>query len=351
MSPSIDAGSRLDAQDIEYHDGLHLKDSPLWFDALESRDLCFVSAATIPGARRHEKIITTSQTAELLGALRTAYGAGPRAHEPQVLVTPYGRPFSLGSLNLELFPSGYALGADSLLVERGGRRLVYASYINTRRGGVAERLEARRCDVLILPCSPGLPDRLTLPPEEEVERALVNFVEDAFDERRVPVIFCPLLDAAPRVAHLLSSRHVALRLHRSILAVLRVHHRENAAIDLSRMRRYRGALDVVRRPEALLWPLALRQSPTISRLSRARLAVVSERALVDAYRAELGVENGFALSSHADHAALLDYVRACQPEQVVLTGCDESALGQDLEALGMEVHRVGRRLQLGLFDT
>ncbi len=349
MSDLVEGGS-LSAKDVEYHDGLHLRETLLWFDAPEQRELSFVSSASIPGALRHTKIICTGQTAELLEALGAVHGRGRRAHEPQTLVTPYGRRFSLGPLSLELFPSGFGLGAASLLVERGGRRLVYAGYINTRQHPLAERLEARRCEVLVLPCLSGAPDRLALPPEEEVERALMAFVKDAFDDQRVPVLFCSLLNGAPRVAHLLSSAGIALRLHRSYFATLRVHQRASTPLDLSRMRRYRSALDVARRPEVLLWPLSLRRSPAITRLSRARLGVVSERAQDVEYRAELDVEAGFALPGHADHGAMLDYVRACQPESVVLAGCDETSLPCDLEGLGLEVHRVGPRLQLGLFE-
>lgn len=350
MSDLEAAGGALCAADVEYHEGLHLRETLLWFDAPEPRELSFVSSASIPGALRHTKIVCTAQTAELLEALGSVHGRGRRAHEPQTLVTPYGRRFSIGTLSLELFPSGFALGAASLLVERAGRRLVYAGHINTRQHPLAERLEARRCDVLVLPCPPGAPDRLALPPEEEVERALLAFVKDAFDEQRVPVLFCSLLNAAPRVAHLLSSAGVALRLHRTIFAALRVHQRAPVGLDLSRMRRYRGALDVARRPEVLLWPLSLHRSSAITRMSRARLGVVSERAQDADFRAELGVEAGFALPGHADHGSMIDYVRACQPESVVLAGCDQTSLPRDLEGLGLEVRRVGPRLQLGLFE-
>jgi putative mRNA 3-end processing factor len=351
VTVGLESNDAFSAEDVEYHEGLHLRETLLWLDAPEPRELTFISSASIPGALRHTKIVCTGQTAELLEALGSVHGRGRRVHEPQTLVTPYGRRFGIGNLSLELFPSGFALGAASLLVERGGRRLVYAGHINTRQYALAERLEARRCDVLVLPCPPGIAERLALPPEEEVERALLAFVKDAFDEQRVPILLCPLLNAAPRVAHLLSSAGVALRLHRTILAALRVHQRAQSSLDLSRMRRYRGALDVVRRPEVLLWPLSLHRSPAITRMSRARVAVVSERAQDASFRDELGVETGFALPGHADHASMIDYVRACQPESVVVVGCDETSLPRDLEGLGLQVRRVGPRRQLGLFET
>ena len=101
---------------FEHHrGGLHLKDTLLWFDAEQPRELSFVSHALVPGAFDHEKIICTDRTARLLRAMTIAYGRGRRAHQPQVLVTPFRRTFAIGNLSLELFPAGYVLGSASLM--------------------------------------------------------------------------------------------------------------------------------------------------------------------------------------------------------------------------------------------
>jgi len=115
---------------FEFHGGLHLKDSVLWFDAPTPKQLCFVSHGSVNGALGHQKILTTETTSELLSAMSAAHGRGRRVHEPQALVSPYGRSFSLGQLGLELFPSGFVLGSASLLVRHKGVAAVYAGAIN-----------------------------------------------------------------------------------------------------------------------------------------------------------------------------------------------------------------------------
>lgn len=335
---------------LDYREGLHLKDTPLWFDAQESKELCFISSAMVPGAYRHTKLLTTATTAELMRAMGAAYGRGRRVHEPQMLVTPFGRPFSLGQLKLELFPSGYVLGASSLLVEHQNKRVVYAGQLSVEPHGLAERLEARRCDLLVLPYPQGV-SGADAPSEEQATSQIATFVEESFDRRQVPVLLCPPLGSGPQIARALVARGISLKLHRNLFAAFRVYARLAASLDMSRMRRYRGELDIVRRPEVLLWPLGLHESPALNKLSRARRAVVGARAADPAYQRQLGCSAGFVLGPRGGTEGLIEYIKASAPSQVVLVGGEpDSALTAAIAAAGIDVQHLGPQKQLPLFD-
>ena len=112
-----------DQSPFEYHGGLHLRGTILWFDAESPRSLCFVSHAGAPGAQEHQKIVSTAHTAELLRALAATHGKGRKVNEPQALITPTGRKFTIGNLSLELFPSGLFLGSASLLIQHEGQEI------------------------------------------------------------------------------------------------------------------------------------------------------------------------------------------------------------------------------------
>jgi putative mRNA 3-end processing factor len=336
--------TQLDDRSLfEFHDGLHLRETVLWFDAPKARQLCFVSHANVASALAHQKILTTDRTAELLRALAAVHGRGRRAHQPQALVTPYGRGFSLGQLSLELFPSGHVLGSASLLLQHRGLTIVYAGEVNPRRSLLAERLEARHCDVLALPCR-FAQRRDVFPPFDQVAAAIVRFASDSLERRCTPIFFCPPLGEAQEVARLLLEAGIAVRAHRQIVAVAQVYERAGL---LAGVRRYQ---EIGREPAALLWPLALRRSPTLSRLPDQRTALVSGSALDEETRDGLGCDAAFALSTHADYAGLLEYIRACKPEQVILTEGATGELRRDLQALGMRVHAVGPPHQLDLLD-
>ena len=328
---------------FEYHGGLHLKDSVLWFDAPTPRNLCFIGHANIAGSFDHQKILATERTAELLKAGAAAHGRGRRAHEPQALVSPYARPFSLGQLSLELFPSGHVLGAASLLVEHKGLELVYAGNVNPRTSLLIERIEARPCELLVLPCHFGQ-RRYVFPPFEQVSEDLVRFVRDGLQRKETPVLFCSPLGEAQEVAHLLLEAGLRCRVHRQIFAACRVY--QQAGAPLGNVRCYSGKLDA---DEALIWPANLHASASLKKLPATRTALASGQALDDEARRRLGCDAAFCISCHADYAGLLEYVRACDPKRVILTQGASNELAEDLRALGMEVSSIGPPEQMGLF--
>jgi Cft2 family RNA processing exonuclease len=334
---------------FEYHRGLHLRDTPLWLDADERRELCFVSHALVAGAGRQKKMLTTDATARILRALATTYGRGRRVHEPQVLVTPFGRTFSLGNMNLEFFPAGYVLGSASLLINHRGLSIVYAGQVNPAPSSerLVEQLEARHCDVLVLPCRLGA-QRLALPPAEEVRAQLLRYVHSVLDEGGVPVLLCSVVGEAQALVRLLGGAGIALRGHRKIRAVCDVYDDlQPGAFGEAAIRHHAGPIAPESR-EVLLWPADLGRSPAVEKQPAARIALVSSLARDPSVPAEMGCEAAFPLGMHPDYRGVLEYVHACAPTTVVLTGSYSDELAADLQAQGLSVISVGPRTQLQL---
>lgn len=329
---------------FEFQGGLHLRDTVLWLDAPTPRQLCFISHGGVPGALAHQKILATSRTADLLRALAAIDGRGRRVHEPQALVTPFGRPFALGQLTLELFPSGHLLGAASLLIQHRGRQIVYSAEINPRRSPLVERLEARRCDLLVLGCRFG-DRRFAFPPHEAVAEGVVDFARQALARDHTPIFFCEPLGEAQELAHLLLQATVPVRAHRLLYAAGRVYQR--AGMGLAGLRRHSpgGASGGV----ALLWPLRLRASPSLTRLGPVRTALVSGLAVDPQFREEASCDAAFALSSRADYRGILEYVQASRPSEVLLCGGCGPHLEEDLTALGFKVSGLVPPEQMSLF--
>src|SRR4051812_5266091 len=100
--------------------GVRIAGTVIACDAAAATELVFLSHAPtlgaqarralprIGGARR--QVLATEVTLALLGS------AGARL-EAHALPASYGRPFGLGDLRLEMFPSGFMPGAASLLCE------------------------------------------------------------------------------------------------------------------------------------------------------------------------------------------------------------------------------------------
>ncbi|MEO9188219.1 MAG: hypothetical protein ABI467_32310 [Kofleriaceae bacterium] len=121
---------------------MHLTGTPIWCDARRRRDVCFVSAADRVTAAEHGQLIATPITLALV-APRAGGGLGA-GH----LAVPWRRPFTLGTLRLELLPSGRGLGAAALHVDSRGRTVLYAGPVRTTAD--RDAAEVRTSDAVVV---------------------------------------------------------------------------------------------------------------------------------------------------------------------------------------------------------
>jgi putative mRNA 3-end processing factor len=325
---------------IEWRGGVHVKGTPLWCDALRTREACFVSSALIPEARRHRQIIATAATLALMpgaGAL-----AGKRA--PRALAVPFGRSFSLGDARLELFPSGAMVGAASLYIDVGGTRVVYAGSVDPRGGRLAGAAELRLCDVLVIDATFAHPRFVLPPPAEALARARA-FVDATLAGGATPVLLASPLALGPDLIAALGAAH-PLRAHRAFVEAarkLRALGHELPAIQ-------RLVAPPVAPGEVVLWPPARREAGVIRGLPAARVALLSGWACDDDRVARLRVDAAIPLGEQADHQALLGYVAATGAQVVHLLsgGGREGDLVAALAKRGVRVQRLGPPEQLRL---
>src|SRR4051812_1616684 len=91
---------------VSWRDGVHLAGTAIWCDARRTRAVCFASSADARERPGHGQLIATAETLALLGASGGAH-----------LAVPWRRPFTLGTVRLELAPSGHGRGGAALAVE------------------------------------------------------------------------------------------------------------------------------------------------------------------------------------------------------------------------------------------
>jgi len=324
-----------------YRAGVRVAGTVLACDAAAGGDLVFLSHAAVVGARRRRalprvgggrrQILTTEATLVLLGP----FGERLRA---QALVTPYGRPFTLGELRLELFPSGYLPGASSLLCERDGRRLVYAGPIGP--GG-----EVRAADALCLDArfaDPGI----AFPERPEAEASLLTTARDRTDGR-APVFLIDPLPLAPIVARILAAANVPLRAHRAIVDVLEAFKLIGPA-PVPTVQRFAGRLGL---DEVLLWPADARapRQGGVGAAEGRRTILVSPRPR-PASGPLAGAAQPLTFPFGADFAQLARYVAASGASEVALVGAPDDALAELLRGRGVAAYRIGPPRQIDLFQ-
>jgi Cft2 family RNA processing exonuclease len=339
---------------VRWQGGVHLVGTPLWCDALFARDACFVSHAHVGHAGRHRQVIATEVTAKLLFGT-AGPGEAPRrtarasrvaqAPDRTTLAVPLGRPFSLGTSRLELYPSGYFLGASSLLVEtKDGVRVAYAGSVNPAGGGLGGQGELRACDVLVVNATFGQA-RFRFPPAKDTQVAVASFVAHAHAEGKTPVLLTSTLGGGAELVSLLGSTY-SLRVHRSLLE-LEGHLRE-LAYPRPQVRPLAGRVGDGDDVEVVVWPTQAYPARALLKIRRARVALVSGLALEAAVPRSLGVDAAFPLSQEADHDTLVSYVRETGAREVYLVGAGADELARELRSSRLVAHTLGPPQQLTL---
>lgn len=308
---------------MSWRDGLHVLGTAVWCDARRARAVCFVSSADRTGRAGHGQLIASAETLALLGARTDAH-----------LSVPTGRPFTLGTVRLELVRSGWCVGAAALSVDVAGHKIFYAGAVAPAGSGLGGAAELRRCDTLVVAAPYGAPHhRFNAGPA-----AVVDFARTTLEAGAIPVILVtsPLkgLDA---VAHL-ERAGIASAGHRAIVEAARRVAAAGVVVPVKR---------TVARGRALVWTVADR-----ARLGAALRDLPSKRALASGLAvergvvAELGVDVAIPWSAAADRAALLDFVNRSGARDIAVTG----AYADDIAAaIGPHARRLGPPRQMPLF--
>ncbi len=128
---------------LVYRGGWHLPAQRLWLTGQAPRNgLRFIGyAATLP--RNHSKILCHSQLAALW-ALQTR----------RVLPLPYAQPVQLGTMALELLPSGIGRGAAMLRLQTRNTTWIFVDGMRLDALPAAEQLSWREAEVLVVYAGP-----------------------------------------------------------------------------------------------------------------------------------------------------------------------------------------------------
>jgi hypothetical protein len=332
-----------------YRAGVRVQGTILACDASAGSDLIFLShaealdaraARALPRARHGRRLIlTTETTLALLGAP----GARLRAH---ALLAGMGRPFALGELRLELFPSGHAPGAASLLCELGAtasagtgmERVVYAGVL-----GPGDAPAVRPADALCVDATFGA-RRFSFPPLAEALSEVRRLVLEALARGSAPLVLVEAPTSALAVATTLVEAGVTVRGGRAVVQTAAAY--AEAGLPTPPLQRFDGRL---RPGEALLWPPSAREAAGLGRLEAPTTILATGHAGDPEAIARARADHGVPLGDRADFAALLRYIESTGAREVALMRAPGDELAQALQARGVDTYPVGPPRQIALF--
>jgi putative mRNA 3-end processing factor len=315
--------------------GLHLTGTPLSLDATRKTPLAFVSHAHSDHIARHERTIATAATLRMM-AHRLGTLSAP-------LPAPYGRPFELGALVLELLPAGHILGSAQLRVTRAdGERIVYTGDLNLVPSLTAEPAQVAECDVLVIEATYGHP-RYVFPPKAEVLAQVEAWVRAQLERDVTPVLLGYPLGKSQEAMKYLAGRGLRLVAHASIYEMALVY--AELGVPIEGLRRFGGRVEP---GEVLFFPPHQARRGGLAPVWPRATAVLTGWALDPGAAARYGAQVAFPLSDHADFPQLVRYAQECGAREV-LTHCGfTEALAQALQEVGVEARPLGQPRQLPL---
>jgi len=247
---------------------------------------------------------------------------------------PLRRPFTLGTLRLELIPSGRALGAAALHVDTGMRTVLYAGAIRTT--GVAEAAEVRASDAVVVSAPVGEPHH-RFAPLDDVAAQVIAWSRTSLASGSGAVL---VVDTA------LDGVEVATKLVAAGLAVSASKSVRDAAVVLAGAAGIAGgatvpALGAPGKPPSVI---VRAEADRVRVVTGVPTALVSARAV----EPELGWSASFAWPFVASREQLLAWIEQARAKHVFVTGaCAETITA----ALGTRASVLGPPQQMALFSS
>lgn len=304
---------------MTWRDGVHLTGTPIWCDARRRRDICFVSSVDRVGRGAHGQLIATPLTLALLGD-----GGGGAD-----LAVPVRKRFTLGTLRLELIPSGRGAGAAALLVDLGGRSTLYAGAVRGAKIASCDPAEVRSCDALVVHAPFG-EEHHRFPRLDEAIAKTAAWAKAELAAERRPVVFCDTALDGLEIATELAARGAPVSAGRQIR-------------ELAARAKLAGVTTPGKEPRVVVW-LDSDHAGLAKALAGKRFAtaLASGRAIEGGD----GYDTSFVWASAADRKTLLAWIASASAREVFVTGPCADAIAL---AVGPKARVVGPPRQMALF--
>ncbi len=309
--------------------GLCLPALGIWLDPIQEAPFAFVSHAhAARAAGGAGRVLASRETLALAGAL----GAGGQSADSigwddvrEVAVDPA---FGGGVARLSLAPAGHMPGAAQLVVDHGGRRLVYTGEWSGEADAVRPAGAIVACEAIVVTTTFALPIFRFDPPGQVLE-ALVGWCASRLADGVTPVVLAHTPGPAQLVVRALSARGLPVSGDDDVRRACAAY--EELGIVLGPVRPHEAGA----RGRAVVASPAARATELRAR-GRSEVAYASGWALLDAAVERKRADAAFALSDQADFDGLLALVRASGARKVVATRGDARAFARLLAAEGIE---------------
>ena len=311
----------------EYRISLDMKDA----DA----NLNFVSHAHsdhTAGVRKNSDILCSEITRDLVQT-RTKFGI-------RSVATPK---------NVELLDSGHMFGAKQLYAtyENGGT-IVYTGDYQLQRSPVAEKIEIKKADALIIDSTYPLPD-VVFDEKEEVITAMQHYINAKMSTGSV-LFGAYSMGKAQELIRICNEIGIAPIVDGKIAMISEIYSKHGMKLDFSTKELGSAvADDDFREP---VWIVSMHKFDTVrgivaSMNRKVFTAIATGFAMTQRFNTDVQ----FALSDHADFKQAIEYIEQCSPKQIYTRGQGSYVFAENLKAKGYNAQPLRSAAQMASLLT
>lgn len=246
----------------------------------------------------------------------------------------YGAQIDVNGVTVSLHPAGHVLGSAQVRVEYKGEIWVASGDYKTETDGVSASFEPVRCHAFITESTFGLPIYRWRP-----QREIMSEIDDWWRENaragRASVIFAYGLGKAQRIIGNVDASIGPIICHGAIEPINAIYRAQGVALPETKA--VSDFADKAALSAALvIAPPSAAGSSWLRRFGDHSDAFASGWMQIRGNRRRRGVDQGFALSDHADWPGLLDAIHATGAERVYATHGAVGALTRHLRETGLD---------------
>ncbi len=291
--------------EVRYQNGVCLPQIGWWLDAQKSQLRSFVSHAHSDHIASHREILATRATASLM-RLRLAA-------KRQETILEYGQPWTAEfGCEVKLYPAGHIFGSAMLHATADQGTLLYTGDFKLRPSLAAETCVVPRADVLIMETTFGLP-RYVFPPQEEIERGLVEFCRQALADQVAPVLQAYSLGKTQELLQIVGRAGLPVMLHAHGFKLTERYAELGMKLppySLLNPKAYAG--------HVIIAPPMTGHEPPMTWIHPKRTAIATGWAMDSGAIYQNRCDAAFPLSDHADFPDLLAFVEKFSPSSSIL---------------------------------
>lgn len=257
-----------------------------------------------------------------------------RLGEVAIETLDYGARVEINGVTVSLHPAGHVLGSAQVRVEHEGEVWVASGDYKTEADGVVAPFEPVRCNVFITESTFGLPI-YRWRPQAEIMSEVNGWWRENAAAGRASVVFAYGLGKAQRLLAHLDPTIGPIVCHGAIEPMNEIYRAQGVRLPATRRVSDFSGKDAFARA-LIIAPPSAAGSSWMRRFGDYSDAFASGWMQIRGNRRRRGVDQGFALSDHADWPGLIEAIHATGAERIYATHGSIGALTRYLRDSGLD---------------